>query len=216
MRAVLFDLDGTLVDSSQGITRSVQYALKHFGIEETDIAKLYSFIGPPLFENFKRQYQFSDEQAGEAVKKYRERYNETGIFECSLYPRAAHCIRTLKGEGYLIGLASSKPEIFCKRILGHFGILDLFDEVVGDTMDGKRSSKRQVLEEIFGRWSRIEKESMCLVGDTVFDVKGAKEVDIPCVVVTYGFGDLEEMKEAGADAVCHSMDELPEVLGKLL
>ncbi len=216
MRAVLFDLDGTLIDSSMGITKSVQYALKHLGIEETDVTKLYSFIGPPLFDSFQKQYQFSEEQAELAVKKYRERYNETGIYECSLYPRAAHCIRTLKGQGYLIGLASSKPEVFCKKILGHFGILDLFDEVVGATFDGKRSTKEQVLQEVFGRWKRIEKESMCLVGDTVFDVKGAKEVGIPCVVVTYGFGDLEEMKEAGADAICHSMDELPDVLGQML
>lgn len=99
MKAVLFDLDGTLVDSSEGITKSVRYALEHFGIEETDEAKLYSFIGPPLSFSFQKYYHFSEEQTKEAVAKYRERYNETGIFECSLYPGAEQQYPQLKGKG---------------------------------------------------------------------------------------------------------------------
>lgn len=216
MKAVLFDLDGTLVDSSIGITRSVQYALKHFGIEEKDTAKLHAFIGPPLFDSFQKYYNFSEEQAGEAVIKYRERYKKTGILECRLYPGTEDCIRTLKGQGFLICLASSKPETFCKQILGNCGILDMIDEVVGATFDGSRSHKEQVLDEVFKRWSRIPRESLCLVGDTIYDALGAKQAGIAFVAVTFGFGNLEEMKEAGVDAICQKMDELPEILERLI
>ncbi len=216
MKAVLFDLDGTLIDSSIGITRSVQHALNHFGIEETDTVKLRSFIGPPLAESFQKYYNFSDEQTAEAVLKYRERYKTKGILECRLYPGVDHCIRTLKGQGYLICLASSKPETFCKQILENSGILGLFDEVVGATFDGTRGNKEQVLEEVFRRWKRIPKESVCLVGDTVYDAKGAKDAGIFFVAVTFGFGNLEEMKAAGVDAVCSKMDELPEIIERLI
>lgn len=216
MEAVLFDLDGTLVDSSIGITRSVQYALKHYGIEEQDKGKLRLFIGPPLVDSFQKYYGFSEEQAKEAVLKYRERYTTKGILECRLYPGVENCIRILKGQGYLVCLASSKPETFCKRILGNCGILELFDEVVGATLDGSRNSKEQVLDEVFKRWSRIQKESVCLVGDTVYDARGAKNAGISFVAVTFGFGDLEEIKEAGVDAVCQHMDELPKILEKLI
>lgn len=125
MNTILFDLDGTLIDSSEGIIKSVLYTLDFYGIEETDTTKLYQFIGPPLSESFEKFYGFSNKKAYDAVQKYRERYNKTGIFECKLYPGVEKCIRTLKEQGYRIGMASSKPEVSCKRILEHFGILPL-------------------------------------------------------------------------------------------
>ena len=124
MNTILFDLDGTLIDSSEGIIKCVLYTLDFYGIKEPDTAKLYRFIGPPLSESFERYYGFSHEKAYEAVQKYRERYNTTGIFECKLYPGVEKCIRTLKEQGYRIGMASSKPEESCRRILDHFGILE--------------------------------------------------------------------------------------------
>ena len=199
MNTILFDLDGTLIDSSEGIIKSVLYTLDFYGIEETDTTKLYQFIGPPLSESFEKFYGFSNKKAYDAVQKYRERYNKTGIFECKLYPGVEKCIRTLKEQGYRIGMASSKPEVSCKRILEHFGILPLFDDVVGATFDGHRDKKSE----------------MCLIGDTMFDVNGAKELGIFCIAVSYGFGDVEEMKAAGVAGMCDSLEQLPELLCKL-
>ena len=101
MKAILFDLDGTLIDSSEGITKSTQYALAHYGIEENDLSKFYKFIGPPLSASFQKYYGFSEEKAYEAVTVYRERYNRIGLFECSLYPGVRECIETLKAKGYI-------------------------------------------------------------------------------------------------------------------
>lgn len=212
MKAVLFDLDGTLIDSSEGITKSALYALEHFGIEEPDVSKLYKFIGPPLSESFRKYYGFSEEQAYEAVAVYRERYNKIGIYECSLYPGVEDCIKALKEKGYRIGMASSKPEESCRRILEHFDLLSLFDDVVGATFDGTRDKKEQILNEVFRRWKEVPREEMCLIGDTIFDVEGAKAAGLPCIAVTFGFGDLEQMKKAGIAGICEDMRMLPEIV----
>ena len=215
MKAILFDLDGTLIDSSEGITKSTQYALAHYGIIENDLSKFYKFIGPPLVASFKKYYDFPEEQAVEAVAVYRERYNKIGLFECSLYPGVRECIEKLKAQGYLIGMASSKPEVSCRRILEHFGILELFDDVVGATFDGRIDTKEEVLNEVMCRWSDVPKDEMCLIGDTMFDVEGANQVGIRTVAVNFGFGNVQEMVEAGAVAVCDDMEELPEIVAGL-
>ena len=215
MKAILFDLDGTLIDSSEGITKSTQYALAHYGIIENDLSKFYKFIGPPLEVSFKKYYDFSEEQAVEAVAVYRERYNKIGLFECSLYPGVRECIEKLKAQGYLIGMASSKPEVSCRRILEHFGILELFDDVVGATFDGRIDTKEEVLNEVMRRWSDVPKDEMCLIGDTMFDVEGANQVGIRTVAVTFGFGNVQEMVEAGAVAVCDDMEKLPDIVAAL-
>jgi phosphoglycolate phosphatase len=215
MKAVLFDLDGTLIDSSEGIIKSAQYALTHFGIEETDMQNLMSFIGPPLAYSFKNRYGFSEEKARKAVGVYRERYTKIGIFECSLYPGVRECIEQLKEMGYLIGMASSKPEESCRRILEHFDLIDLFDDVVGATPDGRIDTKEEVLSEVMRRWNEIPTTEMCLIGDTIFDVEGANQKEIPCICVSYGFGDVEEMLAAGALKICDSMSELPQAIADL-
>lgn len=215
MKAVLFDLDGTLSNSKEGITKCVQYALKHFGIEEPDRDKLEIFIGPPLVDSFMNFYGMSLEDAKIATAKYRERYTPIGIHEASMYPGTRECIEELKKQGYIIGMASSKPEEYCRIILEDFGILDLFDDVVGATMDGRIDSKEEVLMEVFRRWSHYGKDEMCLVGDSIYDVEGANLVGIPCIAVSYGFGDVKEMTEAGAVAVIDNLVELPGVLEKM-
>lgn len=215
MKAVLFDLDGTLIDSSEGVTKSTQYALRYYGIEEPDLDKLRVFIGPPLYRSFMKYYGFSPEQARKAVEIYRERYHVKGIYECSLYPGVKECILALKEQGYLISLASSKPEIFCRRILEHFEILDFFDEVVGATIDGRIENKEDVLQEVFCRWKEIPKEEMVLVGDTMFDIAGANNAGIASIAVSFGFGNVKEMMDAGAKALCDSMADIPEVVAAL-
>jgi len=215
MKAVLFDLDGTLSNSKEGITKCVQYALKHFGIEEPDLEKLAVFIGPPLVDSFMKYYGFSEEKAREATAKYRERYTPIGVHETTMYPGTRECLEELKKQGYVIGMASSKPEQYCKVVLEDFGILELFDDVVGATMDGRIDSKEQVLEEVFRRWSHFEKDEICLIGDTMYDVEGANAHDIPCIAVTYGFGDVEEMRAGGAVAFIDSLLELPQLLATM-
>lgn len=215
MKAILFDLDGTLIDSSEGITRSAQYALAHYGIDEPDLKKIYFFIGPPLMNTFMNHYGFSKEKAVEAVAVYRERYQDTGIFECSLYPGVKECIEELKKRGYMIGMASSKPEESCKRILEHFGILELFDDVVGATFDGKIDTKEEVLNEVMRRWSDIPREEMCLIGDTMFDIEGANKVGVPSIAVSFGFDNVDEMLKAGAKTVVDDLKKLPDVLVEL-
>ena len=212
MKAVLFDLDGTISNSKEGITKSIQYALKHLGIEETDLDKLAPFIGPPLTDSFKKYYDFTPEQTKIAIEKFRERYAPIGLKECEMYPNVRECLEVLKEQGYVIGLASSKVEKFCKIILEQFGILELFDDVVGATMDGSIATKEEVLEEVFRRWSHIPKSETCLVGDTIFDINGAKEHGIACIAVTFGYGDIQEMKEAGVWAFCDDFMELPDIL----
>lgn len=215
MKAVLFDLDGTISNSKEGITKCVQYALKHFGIDEPDLDKLAVFIGPPLVDSFMKHYNFTEEQAKAATAKYRERYTPIGVHETHMYPNTRECIEELKRQGYVIGMASSKPTNYCTTVLEDFGILELFDDVVGATMDGRISSKEQVLDEVFRRWSHYGKDEICLIGDTLYDVNGANYAGIPCVGVSFGFGDAKELKEAGAVAIIDDLMELPEVLKNL-
>lgn len=208
MKTVLFDLDGTIIDSALGITTCTQYALRSFGIEETDFTTLRCFIGPPLMDSFQRYYQFSEEQARAAVEKYRERYHTIGIFECALYPDVEIVLQQLKSYGYQIALASSKPEVSCKRILERFGIDTYFDEIVGATLDGKIDSKTEVLCEAFQRLHITDKKEVLLVGDTIFDAIGAKEAGIDCIGVSYGFGTAEELGDNGVVVVCDSIKEV--------
>ena len=212
IKAVLFDMDGTLIDSSEGIINCVLYTLDKFGLKEDNPDRIRNFIGPPLVKSFIRQYGFSEEDAKKAVDTYRERYHPIGIFECSLYDGVKECILELKQRGYRIGMASSKPEVSCRRILEHFDILDLFDDVVGATLDGKIDTKEEVLKEVLRRWNDIPKEEMCLIGDTIFDVDGANEVGIPCIGVSFGFGDVKQMQEAGVVTICDHMNQIPQAL----
>ncbi len=208
MKTVLFDLDGTLINSALGITTSTRYALRAFGIEEPDLDNLRCFIGPPLADSFQRYYDFSPEKARQAVEKYRERYNVKGIFECELYQDVETVLKRLRESGYRIAMASSKPEVSCKRILEHFEIADYFDEITGATLDGSRDSKLEVLQEVVRRLSISCMEDALLVGDTCFDVQGAKEAGMKCLGVSYGFGTREDLLENGAIAVCGSMKEV--------
>lgn len=210
MRAVLFDLDGTIINSEEGITKCVQYALKAYGVDEPDLKKLLCFIGPPLDPVFRERYGMTEEQAWEAVQKYRERFDVKGIFECCLYDGVAEVIRSLKKKGYVLALASSKPELACKRILEHFELLPYFDEVVGATLDGSISTKEEVLEELGHRMEhmQITKEEMCLIGDTKYDAAGAKAFGIRCIGVDYGFGKREDILAAGAEVVFSRIEEV--------
>ena len=143
---ILFDLDGTLTDSAPGITRCVQYALRHFGIDEPDLKKLECFVGPPLKEMFMEYAGFSESQAEEAVAKYRERYTEKGIFENGVYEGIPELLQLCRDRGRVLGVASSKPQVFVEQILEHFDLRQYFEVVVGAELDGTRTDKAEVIE----------------------------------------------------------------------
>lgn len=225
---VLFDLDGTLTDPMVGITTCVQYALAAAGIEEPDLQKLTPFIGPPLKQSFMEFYGFSNEKAEQAVEKYRERFKDVGIFENEVYEGIPKLLSSLKKEGMLLSVASSKPEVFVKRILTHFSIDSYFDAVVGSELDGRRTDKKEVVAEALKRlyekdaeMAEIEETALFdaakgkrtyMVGDRKFDIIGAKAEDVISVGVTYGYGSEEELLAEKPDFLAHSVDELKEIL----
>lgn len=211
MKNILFDLDGTISNSEVGITNCIRYVLDFWGIEQPPQADLLCFIGPPLKEQFQKMYGFDEEKALQSVAKYRERYDKEGIFECELYLGVKELIIALKEKGYKIALASSKPRVACERIIEYFQLTDCFDGIYGATLDGKISTKEQVLEHLFEE-TGMKKEETLLIGDTKFDVLGAARVGIPCIGITYGFGTREELKEAGAVAIFDTTEEVESYL----
>lgn len=213
-KVILFDLDGTVIDSEEGVTKCVQYALQHFGIDEPDLRKLRVFIGPPLRGQFMKVYELTAEQAEEAVVKYRERYSVTGMYECRLYPHVEETLQNLKEKGYLLALASSKNESACVDILKHLEIDRYFDLIGGATDDGKISQKADVLHMVMERLGLLDVKDYVLIGDTRFDAAGAKAVGMDCIGVTYGFGTEEELREAEVVCVCRDLEEVEAYLEK--
>lgn len=212
---LLFDLDGTLTDPRVGITTCVQYALASFGIEEPDLSKLEKFIGPPLRDSFMRYYGFDEEQAERAVEKYRERFQDTGIFENEVYEGIPEMLKLLQSKGMFLAVASSKPQVYVERILEHFDLKKYFAVVVGSELDGSRENKDEVVQEALNRlfaYKPVQKNQVYMIGDRCYDVEGAKPYGIESVGVTYGFGDMEELKAAKADYIVRSVEELQKFL----
>ncbi len=208
-KAILFDLDGTLTESGEGITKSVQYALEKLGKPEEDLEALKVFVGPPLMEQFMKYADLDEETARRAVEIYRERYSTIGIFENRPYPGVAHMLEELKKKGYLLAVASSKPEYFVKKILAHFDLEKYFDEAVGSEMSGSRTNKTEVIEETLRRLHlENHREQVLMVGDKEHDVLGARKAGLECLAVSYGYGTMEELTEARPLQIAASADEV--------
>lgn len=208
---ILFDLDGTIIDSKIGITNGVKHALKHFGFEIPPTEELYKFIGPPLREAFAKYYNLSKEDAEIATEKYREFYKVTGIKQNSLYQGIAQVIKGLKDNKRKILLATSKPETFAKQILADLKIAKYFDFVAGATFDGRRDKKGDIIKYAINE-TGISVEQSIMIGDRNHDIIGAKEVEMDSVGVLYGYGSLEELKNAGATYIVRNVEELMEKL----
>lgn len=209
---LLFDLDGTITDSETGITRCVAYALNYFGIQVNDLRELSPFIGPPLLDSFKDFYNFTDEQATVAVAKYRERYADKGILENELYPGIEELLADAQKNGKTVILATSKPEIFAKRILDHFGLSDYFSFVAGSGLDGSLHTKTDVINYILQSNQITNLESVVMIGDRKHDIIGAQNVGIDSIGVLYGFGDYKELSDAGADHIAENIPALRKLL----
>jgi len=209
---LLLDLDGTITDSETGITRCVEYALNHFGIQVDDLRELSPFIGPPLLDSFKDFYNFTDEQAAIAVEKYRERYEKKGILENKLYPGIGEFLAEARQKDKIVILATSKPEIFAKRILDYFELSNYFSFVAGSGLDGSLHTKTDVIDYILQSNKIIDLSSVVMIGDRKHDIIGAKNVGIDSVGVLYGFGDYKELSEAGADYIVEDIPALRKLL----
>ena len=174
-KAIFFDLDGTLTESGEGITKSVQYALEKLGKPEEDLDKLRVFIGPPLMEQFMKYADVDETEARRAVEYYRERYAVKGIFENRPYDGVENLLRELKGRGYILAVASSKPEYYVTKILDYFNLSSYFEVVVGSEMNGARTSKTEVIEEALKRLNMSDRrKEVLMVGDKEHDVLGAR------------------------------------------
>lgn len=209
---ILFDLDGTLTDPAEGITNSVRHALAKRGIYVEDSATLYSFIGPPLIDSFMQFYGYTKAEAVQGVADYREYYADRGIWENKLYPGIPELLAALKAAGKTVCMATSKPEYFAKQIAAHFHIDQYFDLIAGSTMDETRTKKSDVIAYALSSLGQKSPGSAIMVGDRSYDVIGAKQLGLPCIGVTFGYGSEEELRTAGAHAIAHDTDELRALL----
>ncbi|MEY8220483.1 HAD family hydrolase [Enterocloster aldenensis] len=213
---ILFDLDGTLTDPKEGITKSVRHALNHYGIQVDDLDTLTPFIGPPLTDSYKKYYGFSDEQAWEGVLVYREYFSERGWHENKEYPGIKEMLGALKTAGRVLLVATSKPEEFARKILEHFGMAGYFDFIGGADMDETRVRKADVIRyvlEQYGLDTSRETLARCvMVGDREHDVLGARECGMDCVGVLYGYGDRQEMDGCRPAWTADTVDDLKDLL----
>lgn len=211
----LFDLDGTLTDPKEGITKCVQYALDFYGVHAQNQDELLPFIGPPLVDSFEMFYGFSHEKALDATKKYRERFATVGLFENYPYEGMDKLLGDLKGQGKTLALATSKPEVFAKRILDKFDLSQYFDCITGSELSGERSQKHEVIEEALRRLGIACRESCIMIGDRKYDIIGAKACGLKTVGVRYGYAEDGELEQFGAEYIADTVEDLHKLLMSL-
>jgi phosphoglycolate phosphatase len=208
---ILFDLDGTLTDSGPGILNAVVYAMEKFGFPTPDEAVLRSFVGPPLHESFERVCSFDADKAQEAVRVFREYYNDTGIFENSVYPGMKQALSALVDAGKTLGVATSKPETAARRVLDYFDLSKYFTVIVGASADGTRIQKADVVTCAMEQLGVTSGQAL-MVGDREHDVRGAAANGLECLGVLYGYGDRAELENAGAIALASTAQEMAEMI----
>lgn len=210
-KSILFDLDGTLTDSGEGIINCAIYTLEYYGLPIPTREELRVIVGPPLHESFVK-FGVPKEEADNAVNKYRERYVPIGKFENTPYPGIHQLLEKLQKDGHRLFVATSKPEAMSVEILEHFDMAQYFEIISGASLDTSRSSKEAVIAYLLNQCG--EQENAVMVGDTHFDVIGAKAHGIPTIGVSWGYGTEKEMMNAGAATIVHTMDELYQELSK--
>ena len=209
---ILFDLDGTLTDPAEGITNSVAYALRFYGIDVKEKSELNKFIGPPLIGAFEEYYKFSYDQATEALAKYREYFSSKGIFENKIYDGINEMLSELRKRGKRLIVATSKPDEFAVKILKHFDIYDEFEFVAGATMDEKRTNKADVIEYALASCGISDRRECLMVGDRKHDIIGASKCGLDSMGVLYGYGDHSELTDAGATYLAERVSDILEII----
>lgn len=210
-KSILFDLDGTLTDSGPGILNCAALALEYFGLPVPSREELRVFVGPPLQDTFVK-FGVPAERTNEAISVFRSRYLPIGIFENEPYPGIRALLETLQAEGYTLYVATSKLESAAVQVLEHFDLARYFHRICGANADSSRSTKEDVIAYLIAQNGCTD--NMIMVGDTKYDVIGAKEHGIPCIGVSWGYGKVTDMLDAGACAIANTMEELLEFLRK--
>ena len=208
--SILFDFDGTVFDTVEGITRSVRYAINKRGLD-AEPGELRCFAGPPLDALFMERFGFDRAGAEQAVRDFRERYLPIGLYECRVFPGIKELLIKLRAAGRRTGIATSKPQVLAEQLLGKEGMLELFDVICGSDSSGGDSAKWQVLKRAMDTL-HASPESCVLVGDTKYDVEGARLCGVPCIGVRYGYAAPGELKSAGAALIVADMAELETAL----
>ena len=206
---VLFDLDGTLTDSGLGVGNGVLYALAQMGFPKPGDAELRKYLGPPLWTSFSDYAGMDETQTIEAVRLYREYYNETGAYENSVYPGIPELLAKLVSDGKRLAVATSKVDYAAVNILQHFSLDHFFDVIAGSDETGElRGTKALVIEHALAELRMCDGTSIVMIGDREHDILGAKEHGLPGIGVLYGYGDLAELESAGAVAIVSDVADL--------
>ena len=209
---ILFDLDGTITDSGEGITKAVQYSLKYFDILVENIDDLRKFIGPPLRDSYIKFYGFDNEKAELGIIKFREYYADKGIFENKLYDGIVTVLEELNKNNKEIILATSKPELYAKQILKHFNIDKYFSVIAGADFEETRVNKSDVIKYALNQVHIENLSEAIMIGDREHDIIGAKENNIKSIGVLYGFGDVIELTQARADYIVKNTTDLLNII----
>lgn len=214
IKYILFDLDGTLLDSGEGIINGLKHALKLHGIDEQNMAVLRSFVGPPLIVHMMEIYNLTEQQCKDIVVDFRKYYEPKGVFENRVYDGIPDLLAQLRRLGRRIMVATSKPEFLAYKILEQRGLKNSFDFIGGSVMDLKRTTKAEVIQYVLEEngISAGNSAELVMIGDTKYDIIGAKAFNIRSIGVTYGYGSRQELEEAGADYVVDSPQEVFQLL----
>ena len=206
---VIFDFDGTVVDTGEGILKSLQYSFKEMGREVPDLNDLKKFIGPPIYYSYTTFYGVSEDEVGDYIKKYRERYREKGIFESKVYPGLKELLVSLKEKNIKVGIASSKPESLIYSVGDYLGITEMFDVIVGVKSDNsKHSTKAGLITQAMDDMGGTDKSKVLMVGDRCFDIDGAHEAGVKCCGALWGFGDRAEFEKHNADFIVEKPEDI--------
>lgn len=204
----LFDLDGTLIDPKEGIINAVLYVLEKMGIEEVNISELDSFIGPPIQQSFADRYNMNEIEVERAVFYFREYLKQSGLLENKVYDGITALLQELKDAGNRLFVATSKPTVFAKQVIEHFQLTSFFEEIVGSNLDGTRIKKEEIIAHILQKNEELKKEEMVMIGDRKHDVIGANSNGIASIGVLYGYGNENELSDAGAIHIVKDVEEL--------
>lgn len=210
---VVFDFDGTVADTAQGIFESVQYALRKMELPPADEQTLRRFIGPPLPFSFREYIGLSEADAQQAVLLYRENYGTDGKFKLYFYDGIPDLLHSLRRDGVRTCLASAKPDLFIRQILQHYHAEDWFDCAQGMPMKEQSADKSGIIRDVVQKAGAELGSGVLMVGDTKFDILGAKELGIGALGVLYGYGTVEELNTSGADYLVHTPREIAAIVG---
>lgn len=210
---IIFDFDGTVVNTGEGILKSLQYSFKEMGNEVPEFDELKKFIGPPIYYSFTHYYGIGEDKVQDYIKKYRERYKVKGIYECEIYKNMALALGTLKESGCLLGVASSKPEHLIYDVANYLDITKSFDAIVGvKTDNSNHASKKDIILEAMNKLGVKDSSRVLMVGDRHYDITGAKQAGVKVCACLWGYGDKEEFEKYEADYIISDPMEITQLI----